>query len=282
MQGFVSVSVILMVLAVFGDFGSCRRLMTQYGPVSESRIPSYSHENLLASLPSSFDYRSAHPHCVQYVMDQGDCSSCWAFSAATSLSDRFCIAGNMTSPMFLSPQDLMDCELEHIGCEMGSLPSDAWSHLVHVGVADMACVPYNGPESQTVEMCTLGKCRDSEDPVTRYKARNSTHIHTVEDMMAEVVGNGPIGVTFNVYSDFDGYEGGVYTKGEKVSWEGLHSVVIVGYDTIDGVPAWIVRNSWGAQWGPYQGYFYIKRGSNECGIEALAYTGIPDLNKHAF
>ncbi len=33
---------------------------------------------------------------------------------------------------------------------------------------------------------------------------------------------------------------------------------------------WIVRNSWGSQWGVENGYIKIKRGVNMCGIELAA------------
>ena len=40
---------------------------------------------------------------------------------------------------------------------------------------------------------------------------------------------------------------------------------------------WIVANSWSADWGE-SGYFKIRRGTNECGIEANALAGLADLN----
>jgi len=82
---------------------------------------------------------------------------------------------------------------------------------------------------------------------------------------------------FDVWGDFDGYQGGVYSH-KSGGFEGLHSVKIVGWGTDPKQgDYWIVQNSWGVNWGPYDGFFLIKKGVNECFIESMVYTGIPDL-----
>ena len=48
-----------------------------------------------------------------------------------------------------------------------------------------------------------------------------------------------------------------------------HAVLVVGYGTKDGEDYWKVKNSWGTGWGD-QGYFYLKRGSNMCGVASYA------------
>jgi hypothetical protein len=44
-----------------------------------------------------------------------------------------------------------------------------------------------------------------------------------------------------------------------------HAVTVVGYGTQNGMPYWLVKNSWGPNWGD-NGYIRIRRGTNECGI----------------
>jgi C1A family cysteine protease len=46
-----------------------------------------------------------------------------------------------------------------------------------------------------------------------------------------------------------------------------HAVVVVGWGTADGIPYWIVRNSWGSEWGQ-SGYILMERGVNRCQIES--------------
>lgn len=70
---------------------------------------------------------------------------------------------------------------------------------------------------------------------------------------------------YTVYEDFYSYAGGVYQHiyGNSV---GGHAVAFIGYGEENGVKYWIIRNSWGPEWGE-KGFFRILRGSNECGIE---------------
>ena len=57
-----------------------------------------------------------------------------------------------------------------------------------------------------------------------------------------------------------------------------HGVLIVGWGQIfpekGGTKYWIVKNSWGLSWR-MNGYFWIRRGTNECGIETLAMESMP-------
>jgi len=92
-------------------------------------------------------------------------------------------------------------------------------------------------------------------------------------MVSDISTNGPIEAGFTVYEDFLTYQTGVYhhVTGSAL---GGHAIKILGYGTDSGVDYWLCANSWNETWGD-NGYFKIKRGTNECGIEGTNYAGIP-------
>lgn len=93
--------------------------------------------------------------------------------------------------------------------------------------------------------------------------------------MMQLLQSGPIHAQFDIYEDFfwfDGEAGEIYkhTFGDK---EGVHSVEVIGYGVSNGVKYWSIKNSYGEQWGN-DGYFWMQRGDNSCGIEStICYRG---------
>jgi len=55
------------------------------------------------TLPDSWDWREHMPECLGDIEDQEICGSCWAFSSAGMLSDRFCIHSKGQIKTRLSP-----------------------------------------------------------------------------------------------------------------------------------------------------------------------------------
>merc|ERR1711959_834640 len=80
-----------------------------------------------------------------------------------------------------------------------------------------------------------------------------------------IMEGGPVETAFTVYTDFANYVSGIYHH-VSGSVEGGHAVTMVGWGVENGTKYWKVANSWNPYWGE-QGYFRIKRGNNECGIE---------------
>jgi len=87
--------------------------------------------------------------------------------------------------------------------------------------------------------------------------------------------NGPVEGAFSVYEDFLTYKTGVYshTTGQML---GGHAIKVLGWGVDSGTPYWWVANSWNEDWGD-QGFFKIKRGNNECGIESGMVAGLPKV-----
>lgn len=218
----------------------------------------------ITSVPTDFDAREQWGSLIHPIRDQQQCGSCWAFSASEVLSDRFAIATNKSSPV-LSVEDMVSCDSGDMGCSGGQLPN-AWKYLTNTGVVTDNCFPYSAGGGSAPSCAT--KCSDGES-WTKYKAKTSYAINGVENMQKEIMTNGPIQVAFKVYKSFMSYKSGVYAK----KWyelvpEGGHAVKIVGWGTESGTDYWLVANSWNTSWGE-DGFFKIKRGSDECGMETM-------------
>lgn len=89
---------------------------------------------------------------------------------------------------------------------------------------------------------------------------------------------GPIATGMKVYSDFYTFD----PKNDIYEWNGSgeqvggHAVVIVGWGNKNNIDYWIIRNSWGVNWG-IDGYFLMKRGNNMCDIESNCMGVVPDF-----
>jgi C1A family cysteine protease len=90
-------------------------------------------------------------------------------------------------------------------------------------------------------------------------------------MMNAIATIGPLAVVLNAgLNSFQLYASGVYSP-SGCSPSGLdHVVTAIGYGTTStGQAYWLLKNQWGTDWG-MEGYMYIARGVNMCGIESTA------------
>ena len=85
---------------------------------------------------------------------------------------------------------------------------------------------------------------------------------------------GPVETAFSVYEDFENYVSGIYYHVTGALLGG-HAVRFVGWGEENGTKYWRVANSWNPFWGE-DGYFRIRRGTNECGIEGGITGSSPD------
>lgn len=224
------------------------------------------------SLPSDFDARTQWPGLIHPIRNQERCGSCWAFAGSEVLSDRFAIATKRQSPV-LSPQDMVTCDGGDHGCSGGRLFS-AWNYLKTTGIVTDSCDPYTAGDG--VAGACASKCADGA-PWKKYRAKDAYPVSGVEHIQQEIMASGPVEAQLLVYGSLLKYKSGVY---HKAWWElvpkGGHAVKILGWGTEEGSDYWLVANSWSPTWGA-EGYFKIRRGHNECGIEGGIFAGHADV-----
>ena len=181
--------------------------------------------------------------------NQGECGSCWSFASTGAIEAALFKKTNVTE--YLSTQQLVDCDLNNNGCD-GGVYAPALDYVKVNGLLREVDYPYKG----VVNTCNKTKISASlKKKITSYSyCSNYTSklcsINTVYGMLA----TSPlmVGVDGSVIQY---YSSGIFTGS---CYEDNHAVVLVGYGVQNGVEFWIVRNSWGTNYGE-KGYFRVKR-----------------------
>lgn len=214
-------------------------------------------------LPKEFDWRDKG--VVTKVKNQKQCGSCWAFSTTGNIESMFAIKyGNLKS---FSEQQLVDCDTTSEGCG-GGLPMDAFDYVKNAGgIQEEATYEYKGVK----EACQA----DTNKFVAKVNGYN--WISQDEEVIKSVLyNNGPLSVALNA-TMLQWYIKGVLDVGPPFTCDPKllnHAVLIVGWsETKEGKKYWIVKNSWGVNWGE-KGYFNIVYGKGECGINTQVTTSV--------
>jgi len=216
-----------------------------------------------SSLPSQFSSLTTWPGLISPVSEQGWCASSWAVSATGVAGDRTSIAQG--SPLVLSTAALLACNKRGPAPCVSRQVDHAWNILRKQGAWSQDCQDTAGEDA-----CP-SYCRRYRTLPAYRVGRANTGTETsrnMEDIMYEVMNQGPVQAIMEVYTDFFMYKGGVYQKTSISSMvlAGYHAVRIVGWGQEGPLKYWTVANSWGSQWGE-DGFFRIVRGVNECQIE---------------
>ncbi|XP_027345169.1 cysteine proteinase COT44-like [Abrus precatorius] len=209
-------------------------------------------------LPKHVDWRLKG--AITPIKDQGNCGSCWAFSTvATVEAINKIVTGKLLS---LSEQELLDCDRTYNkGCN-GGLMDYAFQFIIENGGIDTdKDYPYYGVDgicNTTKKNARIVKIDGYEDvPPYDEKALKKAVAHQPVSVAIEASGRA-----------LQLYKSGIFTG--KCGKDLDHGVVVIGYGSENGVDYWLVRNSWGSDWGE-DGYFKIQRNmmntsAGKCGI----------------
>ncbi|KAL4319500.1 hypothetical protein GQ457_18G022270 [Hibiscus cannabinus] len=213
-----------------------------HGP---SRMTDFRHSEV-DSLPSSIDWRKKG--AVTGIKDQGKCGSCWAFSTVVAVEGVNKIkTGELVN---LSEQELVDCDKENQGCN-GGLMEQAFEFIKKSdGLTTEKIYPYEAKD----ESCDSSKLNGPVVIIDGYEKVPEKD----EKALLKAVANQPVSIAIDAGGkDFQFYSEGVFTG--DCGTELNHGVAAVGYGvTDDGTKYWIVKNSWGEEWGE-KGYIRMQR-----------------------
>lgn len=204
----------------------------------------------------SFDWRNINGKSyVTKVKDQGQCGSCVAFAVTAAVENivlqNFPEDVYNVSTLDISEQDLLDCTpgnqcagaayymyLDYFACKGFRLESEN---------------PYRSTDSDN---CPLPVQLYNQRPMT---PKNIPYFYTYStsiDSIRNAVQNGLVMIAIDA-SPLQFYKSGIIdcSYGFNVN----HAVPIVGFkNNVSGVDMWIVKNSWGTNWGDH-GYFYMRK-----------------------
>lgn len=199
-----------------------------------------------------FDWRDFG--AVTPAKDQGKCGSCWIFSAVSALeSYNFIQTGELLS---LSEQHVVDC-YSNDTCKGGHPYAAADFVKVH-GIYLESDYPYTAGQDT---------CRNITKSRILIDFNSTYYAYGGDEMLKEgIKEHGPLSICLYVTAKWRFYSSGVWYHNE-CSPNSNHCVVIVGYGTENGNDYWLMKNSWGANWG-LDGYIKVARNKhpNYCGI----------------
>jgi C1A family cysteine protease len=213
--------------------------------------------------PTNFDWGSAG--VVTPVYNQGQCGSCWAFSATETIESYFAVGGGPLTQ--LSMEQIVDCDTQgqDQGCN-GGFPSGAYQYVQGAGGIDSySSYPYTAEGGQS------GSCQFSQSNVVTNVA-NYASVSGEDGLYKQMSSSsgGPVSVCVDA-SSWQNYQGGVLTQCTNNVDHCVQATGYYNYGQAFPGAYWNVRNSWGADWGQ-NGYIWVAIGQDLCSIGDYATT----------
>lgn len=221
-----------------------------------------SREDRTTIIPDQYNFRTEHKECAGEVINQGYCSSAYAITASSVLSDRICLVTGKR--VAVSPQYVIACEnATNENCTKGYV-HQAITFYGDSRILAEECMPYTFGESVDCNP----KCQKVVGSGNRITG--VCGLNTMESIKREILLNGPVSASIVVYDDFLTYKSGIYDPDYRTYvYAGSHTVKVIGWGEENNIKYWIIENSWGSDWGE-NGYAKILiDGENDLGISRI-------------
>ena len=192
---------------------------------------------------------------VPPIRNQGTCGACWSFVAVAAVEASVHLSTpNLSTPLPLSAQELIDCDTTfNRGCQGGN-PLYAFEYAMVAGLSGWAEYGYREK---------VGPCLRKKFP-GRAGIGGFTRLAPNDQRALErAVSAGPVAVGIcGTDQGFIYYERGVLDNIDCCTTQN-HALLIVGYGHDHRLKQdyWLAQNSWGEQWGE-KGYVRLLRTAN--------------------
>lgn len=208
--------------------------------------------------PGSLDWREQG--AVTGAKAQGSCGTCWSFATVAMCESSLVLQGkaynNRIYSINLSEQFLLKCT-PGSSCSGGYLENSI-DKAIEKGLPYDNQFPYNPYGANNNGICS------TTDLIPVSNASRVSKYYTNDDTMISMLTEGPIAIAVSA-TGWESYSSGVYQCPAIAPIN--HAVLLVGY-TAD---YWIIKNSWGADWGQ-DGFIYVTRNTlRNCGIGTAAH-----------
>ncbi|XP_044267623.1 procathepsin L-like [Tribolium madens] len=215
------------------------------------------------------------------VKNQSTCGSCWAFSAIGAIEARLNIKSKTSELPTLSEQQILDCSPIAAGdCKYGWIKKALNYLYLNKGINSDFDYKYEAKANKS-------NCRyDKTKSVAKLIGYSSIpyYVKNKEHFLAKLVATeGPVSAAIHISKNdkknFDKWKKtDIYETKEcaqTITKKKLnHAIVVAGYGSLNGKDYWLIKNSYGENWGD-KGYMKLLRnGPMHCGIGLNVYYPI--------
>jgi C1A family cysteine protease len=242
------------------------------------------------------------PRILLVPRDQGVCGACWAYSAGSAIEAQINKIYRKDEPLYLSYQYFIDCDKKSLACR-GGFPSHCYEIVAnnqwivfekdYIPNKDYLCVEVPEDKRYKVNMTGVASMKSDNSDVFFFPPKvvdQSMNWHglqtnqpsdvQIKNIKKLLFNYGPL--TAHIYVDklLPFFQDGIYNltnKENEVLVQPNHAVLIAGFGkSVNGDEYWIVRNSWGQDWG-IGGYIQVTTKSPIGGITIPLFEDTPPL-----